>query len=269
VVLAALQDGPVGGSLLAFYETMFVVASLATAALIGRLRTTESASRLRAQGLSRRTIANESEVRRRVAEAIHDGPVQELIALDMTLSAAVQAAERAGGRRAAQLIGEARELAERNVQALRDEIVDLGPYAFEELSYGTAVQNCAAVWRRRYGVEVLLTIESLDLPPEVAEDLFRITQEAVVNAGRHARAETISLSLRSVDGDVELRVADDGTGFGDVDPLGAAEPGHVGLASIRERADLLGGELQIDTSERGTRIVVRAPLEPQSSGRSR
>ena len=262
LVLATLLRGeaPPTGDQLAFYEVAFVLTALVTAVVVGGLRTSESASRLRARGLSRRTIQSESEVRRRVAEALHDGPVQELIGLDMILSSARKAA--AEGRRedAAVLVDDAREVAERNIQALRDEIVDLGPYAFRELTFDTAVDNCMPVWKRRYGFEVMATIERIALPAEMAGDLFRIVQEAVVNAGRHAEAETVAISLRSVDSGVELRVADDGHGFADADPLAASEPGHLGLASIRERAELLDGELEIETSERGTRVLVRAPL---------
>jgi signal transduction histidine kinase len=145
---------------------------------------------------------------------------------------------------------------------LRDEIVDLGPYAFEELGYASAVENCMDFWKRRYGFEVLATIERIDLTPEMAGDLFRITQEAVVNAGRHAHAEAVSISLRKLGKEVELRVTDNGMGFRDGDPLGDAEPGHLGLASMRERAELMQGTLEIETSERGTRVLVRAPLSP-------
>src|SRR5919198_674388 len=84
---------------------------LQTGALVGRLRTTESASRLRARSLSRRTIQAETEVRRKVAEAIHDGPVQDLIGLDMILSAAHQAAGAGDAARAGELVDQARELA--------------------------------------------------------------------------------------------------------------------------------------------------------------
>jgi signal transduction histidine kinase len=259
---ALREGGPAEGGLLAFYEAVFAMAALATGFVVGRLRTTESASRLRAQHLSRRTIQGETEARRRVAEAIHDGPVQELIGLDMMLSAARQAADAGDHAKAARLIDEARELAARNVRLLRDEIVDLGPYAFEELGFSTAIANCIATWKRRYGFEVLATIEPIDLPAETAGDLFRITQEAVVNAGRHARAEAVSVTLRSVNSrEVELRVTDNGSGFGDADPLGPADPGHLGLASMRERAELMEGTLEIETSERGTRILVRVPLD--------
>ena len=117
----------------AFYETVFVVSCLATGLVVGSLRTAESASRLRARSLSRRTIQAEAQVRRRVAETIHDGPVQELIGLDMMLSSARKAAAEGRADDATRLLDEARELTERNVGTLRDELVDLGPYAFEEL----------------------------------------------------------------------------------------------------------------------------------------
>ena len=253
-------DEPVTGDVLAFYEVVFVLSALATGLVVGLLRSAESASRLRARGLSRRSLQAENEVRRRVAESLHDGPVQELIALDMILSAAAQAADDGRADESSGLIEEARELATRNVSTLRDEIVGLGPYAFHELSFDTAVQNCMPVWKRRYGFEVMATIQRIDLAPQVAGDLFRIVQEAVVNAGRHAQADTVSINLRSVGRVVELRVADNGHGFVNGDPLGADEPGHFGLASMRERAELLDGDLDIETSELGTRVLVTVPL---------
>jgi two-component system NarL family sensor kinase len=253
-------DAPLDGEVLEFYEVVFVLSAGAAGAVVGSLRTSESTSRLRARSLSRRTIQAEGEVRRRVAEAIHDGPVQELIGLDMILGSARKAA--ADGRReeAAALLDDARELAERNIRALRDEIVDLGPYAFEELSFSTAIENCIQVWNRRYSFQVMASIERIDLPPDMAGDLFRIAQEAVINAGRHAGAEAVSISLRTVNSDVELRVTDNGHGFDQTDAFGAPKPGHLGLASMRERAELLDGRLDIESSDLGTRVLVRAPL---------
>jgi len=257
---AVRGDTPLDDDTLAFYETVFVLSAVAAGIVVGSLRTAESASRLRARSLSRRTLQAESEARRRVAEAIHDGPVQELIGLDMILGSARKAAAEGRGDEAAALIDDARQVAERNIHALRDEIVDLGPYAFEELGFATAIEHCMPVWKRRYRVEVLAAIERIDLPSDMAGDLFRIAQEAVVNAGRHAEAEAVSISLRMVGPEVELRVTDNGHGFDGADPLGPSEPGHLGLARMRERAELLNGRLDIETSERGTRVLVRAPL---------
>jgi signal transduction histidine kinase len=262
---AIRADSPLPSDVRVVYETAFVVSAVATGLVVGSLRTAESASRLRARRLSRRIIRLEADVRRRVAEAIHDGPVQELIGLDMILGSARKAAAEGREADATRLLDEASELTERNISALRDELIDLGPYAFEELGFATAIETCMPVWKRRYGIDVLTTIEDLQLPSEMAGDLFRIAQEAVVNAGRHANADAISLNLRKAGPDVELRVTDDGDGFGDVDPLAASEPGHLGLAMMRERAELLGGNLDIETSERGTRVLVRAPLPLSAS----
>jgi two-component system NarL family sensor kinase len=261
VLATALRgDTPITGHIQAFYETVFIVSCVATGVVVGTLRTAESASRLRARGLSRRTIQAEAEVRRRVAEAIHDGPVQELIGLDMMLSSARKAAAEGRGSDATGLLDEARKLTERNIRVLRDELVDLGPYAFQELSFESAIENCMPVWKRRYGFEVLAMIDRIDLPSDMAGDLFGIAQEAVVNAGRHACAESVSISLRTIDSAVELRVTDNGDGFRDADPLGASEPGHLGLAMMRERAELLDGRLEVKTSELGTRVLVLVPL---------
>jgi signal transduction histidine kinase len=262
LVVATLLRGdePISGDILAFDEVVFVLSALATGLVVGTLRTAESASRMRARGLSRRTIQAESEVRRRVAEAIHDGPVQDLIGLDMILSAARTAATEGRREEASALIEEAHELAERNIRILREDIVELGPYAFAELRFESAIENCLPVWKRRYGFEVMVAIERIELSPEVAGDLFRIAQEAVANAGRHAGADAVSISLRTVDSEVELRVTDNGHGFEESGPLASTEPGHLGLASIRERAELLDGRLEVETSERGTKVLVRAPM---------
>jgi two-component system NarL family sensor kinase len=240
---------------------VFILSSLSTAVVVGLLRTSESASRLRARELSRRTMQAESQVRRRVAESIHDGPVQELIGLDMILSAARTESENG---KAGALIDEARDLVSRNVRALRDEIVDLGPYAFEEITFSTAIESCLPVWQRRYGFQIRLAIERIELAPEMAGDLFRIAQEAVVNAGRHAEATRVDISLRTIGNQIELRVADNGRGFSDETRFGAPEPGHLGLASMRERAELMDGRLEIESSDRGTRVLVLAPLKTRA-----
>ena len=256
---AAIRQPPIEDGLLPFYEAAFTVAALGTAAIVGELRTTESVGRLRARELSRRTIAGEDEVRRRVADFIHDGPVQELIGLDFMLQGARSAAERGDHDRAAELIAEARSLAEKNVRALRDEIVSLGPYAFGELSFEVAVEQCLPVWKRRWGCEVTVDAEPLELAPEVANDLFRITQEAVANSCKHGEATDVHVSLRQVGGFAELRIRDYGKGFGDIDPFDPDEPGHIGLASMRERADMLLGHFSIESFDDGVEVLVRVP----------
>lgn len=258
VPIGATSDGPVSGELLAFYETLFVATTLAAGLFMGRLRTAESTGRLRARELSRRAIEAESKVRRRLAEALHDGPIQELVSLDMVLEAARNAIERGDPKRAEELLAEASGMVERNVGSLRDEIVSLGPYAMDELSLDTAVEQCAPVWAKRFELEVELDLERLDLSNQLCGSLFGIAQEAVANAGRHAAARHVTVSLHRLDGVVELRVRDDGHGFRG-EPFATDDPSHIGLATMRERAELAGGELAIDTGDGGTTVIARVP----------
>jgi len=251
--------GQVHGRLLVFYEVTFTAAALSTAVLVGGFRTAESASRLRARELTRRTMRRESEIRRQISEALHDGPVQEMVGLDMALAAAHQEAEREGAARTRELLAEARAISERNVRSLRDEMIDLGPYALKEMTYGAALERCLPVWQRRYGLKTTMQIDPHELPSQTEGDLFRITQEAVTNAVKHGSAGHVTISLRCDDDRIELAILDDGDGFGEVDPLETTEPGHIGLASMRERAELLHGSLRIESSAEGTAVIVRAP----------
>jgi signal transduction histidine kinase len=262
ITASALRDVPLADRTLAFYETIFAVSALAIAAIIGELRGVETAGRLRARELSRRTIAGEDEVRRDVADFIHDGPVQELIGMDLLLQGATTAVDRGDIERAKELIVRSRELAAGNVRALRDEIVNLGPYAFEELSFEIAVERCIPVWHRRYDCTV--TVDAyVDLEPQVANDLFRITQEAVANACKHGEADNVHVTLDMNNGFADLRVTDNGKGFGDLQPRGPHQPGHIGLAGMRERTELVDGTLDI-TSEPGKTVVhVRVPIGGQ------
>jgi two-component system NarL family sensor kinase len=260
VPIAAATGGPASGGLLAFYEVLFAASVLAAGLFMGRLRTAESTGRLRARELSRRTLETEGNMRRKLAESLHDGPVQELVSLDMMLDAARRALERDKPDRAAELIEEAHKVAERNIGVLRDEMVGLGPWAFDELTLDAALDQCVPTWGRRFGLEIGMTLERIDLANEACGSLFGIAQEAVANAGRHSGARTVSIHVRTVDGEVELRVSDDGSGFDGEQPLGPNEPGHIGLATMRERAELIGGSLEIRTSDKGTTVIARVPL---------
>jgi two-component system NarL family sensor kinase len=215
---------------------------------------------MRANELSRRALEAEGEVRRKIAETIHDGPVQELVSMDMVLDAARRALERGDSDRATALIEEARLGAERNIRSLREEIVSLGPFATDEVTLDVAIEQCAPAWSRRYGMPVRLDLEDVDLPNETCGSLFGIAQEAVANAGRHSGATEVSVEVRKVDGQIELRVTDDGSGFDEQAALASDEPGHIGLVTMRERAALVDGTLAIDSGRAGTTVIARVPL---------
>jgi signal transduction histidine kinase len=260
VPIAATTDGPATGGVLAFYECVFAASALAAAIFMGRLRSAESAGRLRAHELSRRVLEAESEIRRKIAETIHDGPVQELVSMDMVLDAARRALERGDTRRAMALVEDARLATERNIGSLREEIVSLGPFALDELTLDMALEQCAPAWSRRYGMPVRLDVEDVDLSNETCGSLFGIAQEAVANAGRHSGATEVEVTVRTFNGDVELRVKDDGRGFDEQAALASDEPGHIGLVTMRERAEMIDGTLSIESSRSGTTVIARAPI---------
>jgi signal transduction histidine kinase len=258
--IAFASDVPVSGSLLAFYECLFAASALAAGVFMGRLRMAETAGRMRARELSRRVLEAEGDVRRKIAETIHDGPVQELVSMDMVLDTARRALERGDIDRATALVEEARTAAERNILSLREEIVGLGPFALDELTLDMALEQCAPAWSRRYDMPVRLDLEDVDLPNETCGSLFGIAQEAVANAGRHARASEVTVSVRTFDGQVELRVTDDGDGFDEQAALASDEPGHIGLVTMRERAEMIDGSLTIESGRNGTAVVALAPV---------
>jgi signal transduction histidine kinase len=208
-------------------------------------------------------------MRRRLAESIHDGPVQELVSLDMMLSAVRSALVYGQMDRALSSLGEAQLIAERNIKSLREEIVGLGPYAFQELTFQSAVQQCAPIWQRRFGIDIKLDLADLDMSSEVCGALFGIAQEAVSNAARHGRAEkvVVALNLNGSD-EAVMKVVDNGEGFHGSAPLGTHEIGHIGLASMRERAELIGGDLLIESSEDGTEVRVTVPLPRKAAAKA-
>jgi signal transduction histidine kinase len=159
-------------------------------------------------------------------------------------------------------LDEARITTERNIGSLRDEIVSLGPYAFDELTLDVAIEQCAPMWSRRYGLPIRLDLEDVNLSNETCGSLFGIAQEAVANAGRHSGGSNLTVSVTSVNGYVELRVRDDGSGFDQEAAMEWDEPGHIGLPTMRERAELVGGALIIDSGRDGTTVLARVPLGP-------
>jgi signal transduction histidine kinase len=263
LVPIAIVQKPFPIDLLGVYETLFAVSAMGAVLFVGRLRTTESSGRIRARDLTRRTIEAENRMRRQIAQVLHDGPVQELTSMDMMLESVSRAIAKKDLDRASATLMEARRITERNIREMREEMIGLGPAAFDELSLHAALEQSVPAWARRYEVKSDLSVERLDnLPSGMSGALFGIAQEAVTNAGQHAKANTVWVKLWRDGDNVELCVRDDGCGFDGVDPLGARERGHIGLASMRERAQLVNGRLSITTGGSGTEVVATVPVAP-------
>ena len=216
------------------------------------------------RGAGRRIAATE-EGRRRVAREVHDDFSQRLVALAFSLQAACTELPPGSPQRSA-LDGIGGGLAELG-EDLRRLSHDLHPAALERLGLAAALRDHCREIERRHGLRVELSLKGIEgsFSPEAALGLYRIAQEALANIVHHAGAGTASVALQATSGTARLTVADDGRGF---DADAAQRSGGVGLASLDERARLLGGRCRIaSTPGAGTEIEVAVPL-PDGSARS-
>ncbi|MFQ6058037.1 MAG: GAF domain-containing protein [Anaerolineae bacterium] len=195
------------------------------------------------------------EERQRLARELHDSVTQSLFSMTLTAQAARTLLER-DPQRAAPQLARLQELAQGALAEMRSLIFQLRPTAVEEEGLVSALRKHIAAVRSRDGLAVDLRVEGeRRLPAEQEEGLFRIVQEALNNVVKHAQTERAVVELKMGEEAVFLLVADDGIGF---DPRTAVREGEtMGLINMRERAEMLGGTLEIDSRPgEGTRIIV-------------
>jgi signal transduction histidine kinase len=187
--------------------------------------------------------------RRRWARELHDDTLQGLGGLRMLLNAAARSDDPERLRTA---VRDAVGRIEREIDDLRGLIRELRPAALDELGLAAAIEGLAA-----RADAVLVTDVDLGgkrFAPELETALYRIVQEAVTNAVRHAGASRVEISVEEVDGVLHARISDDGGGF---DP--EAPRDGFGLTGMRERVALLQGELEIASSAKGTSVAAALP----------
>jgi len=242
--------------------------ALANARLLSDLRREQEERRSLAAAI---VLAQEQE-RRRIAEDLHDGPVQELVGVGLLLDAL--AGDLASASPAAvEDVARAAAAARESVRGLRRAIADLHPLLLEQLGFAAAVRS--SLERLEWsGVQVDLDVASADGLPETERTVaFRIVQEAIANVARHAGATSVAVRARAQGAAVVIEVIDDGRGFDPSAPRAGVAEGHLGLAAIEERARLAGGELTIRSAPGGGTVVAlvlptRAGV-PQAGGESR
>jgi signal transduction histidine kinase len=214
--------------------------------------------------LLRTTITAQEEERYRLARELHDETAQTLAALSIALDRARDSLD--GGPPALERIQEARAIAKRLLAETRRLILGLRPALLDDLGLVPAIRwHCEHTFDAK-DVAVSIEAETLSkrLPSHVEMALFRIVQEAVNNAYRHADARHLWVRLDMDDGLVRVVVQDDGHGFDVERALGASGPSSsVGLAGMQERVAILNGTLKIHSASGGTEVVVHVP---QGSG---
>ena len=215
------------------------------------------------QALLRRLVHAQEEERRGIARDIHDDTIQSMFAVSLRLSTLRNAL-----RDAAQV--EQLDLLEHSVQEsterLRHLLFDLRPAALDEGGLPAALREYLDVMKRESAIDVELETSVERNPASETQVIaYRIAQEALGNVRKHARARRVECAVSAVDDGILTRIADDGVGFDD-DP-GRSPAGHLGLVSMRERAEMAGGWFRVTSSE-GNGCVVEFWIPDNKDGLS-
>ena len=203
------------------------------------------------EGARSRIIAAADAERRRIERDLHDGAQQRLVALALTLRMAETRAEK-GDPETTNLIRNAGEEAGLALKDLRDLARGIHPAILTNRGLAAALDDLAA--RAAVPVEVT-TAPQERLPDQVEAAAYFVVSECLANVDKHAQASVATVSVRAEDGQLEVEVADDGSGGADTD-------NGSGIQGLRDRVGALGGRLEIESPEAaGTRVRATIPLE--------
>ena len=195
--------------------------------------------------------------RRRWARELHDETLQGLGGLRVILSSALRRVEQDD---VAELLREGVGQVEREIENLRAIITELRPAALDELGLIPAIEALVGRMSAVEGLEIECTVEVPGADSRVGAELettvYRLVQEALTNVAKHAGATHVRVAVvDGADGRLVIEIADDGTGF---DP--AATTSGFGLAGMRERVQLSGGQLTVTPSAQGTTVRAELPF---------
>jgi signal transduction histidine kinase len=207
------------------------------------------------------------EERNRLARDLHDSVVQKLFGIVLAAQSAATLFDR-DRQRAQDEVNRLQELAQEAIGELRSLIFQLRPAAVEVEGLAAALSKHVQVLRRVHGLEIDLAVAGEPrLRPGIDDEVFRIAQEALHNALRHAAASRLEVQLEEGRRRLALTVRDDGRGFDPTSP--ALRSRRLGLTSMEERAGALGGTLTIGSEPgTGTTIRLEVPLGENSRPRS-
>jgi two-component system sensor histidine kinase UhpB len=221
------------------------------------------AYRVGARALAARILGAQEAERVRVSRELHDDTGQALTLVLVRLQLVEDMSSEPEVRHE---LAELRTLVGETLDGVRRLAVHLGPSILEDLGLCAGLEWLAARVRAETGIAVDLRLdcECAHVSPEIAIAMFRVGQEALTNAVRHARARRVAMRLASTDGGLELSVDDDGRGF-DVDAARARPASSVGLFGMAERLALVGGELEIRSNVgSGTQVRAQVPIREEA-----
>ena len=216
--------------------------------------------------VAQRVLESLESERQRLYRDVHDGPAQVLANAIFEVEYLERIVERAPAEVRQTLRSELANLKGQfrgSLDAVRAMIYDLRPPELSDLGLSEAMRNYALEWETRCGISVASRLDTSEtgLPPMAELAVYRVMQEALQNVHKHAQASTVGLAWSRAKMSWALHVTDDGQGFDLV--KAAHHKKSVGLLSMRERAELIGGTLQIQsTPGKGTAVTLLIPMPP-------
>jgi two-component system sensor histidine kinase/response regulator len=215
---------------------------------------------VRLQSLSRRLMDAEEQERRRLGRDLHDQTGSNLTAMTLSLQILRSKLPASASGEFEPLIKDIEALLRETMAQLRDVLTDLRPPALDELGLVAALRH--HVQRLSAHSDLQFDIEGSEpsprLRPELEIALFRIAQEAINNAIKHAQASCVTVSIASESGHVVLSIKDNGTGF--VPDARQSNRAGLGMTTMNERAEAIGASLAIHAPEiGGTEVAIRVP----------
>ncbi len=201
------------------------------------------------------------EERARLAREIHDTLAQGFVGISSQLDAVAMCIPE-DATPARPYLEMARRMARHSLTEARRSVMDLRASALEGQDLAAAIQSGIRLWTAGSGIETEVDVDGpvTGLPEEFEQHLLRIAQEAVTNAVKHAAARVIQVKLHFSEGQLSLRITDNGRGFEPGDVF-SSSAGHFGVIGMRERAERLGGKLRLASHQgAGTEVEVTVPL---------
>jgi len=200
---------------------------------------------------------------KRIAGEIHDVLGQQLTALKIDLSWLTGRVAPLGetGKEIQDKIGTMSDLIDKTIESVQKISAELRPVLLDDLGLGPAVEWLAQDFESRTKIKCRLraSCDDIDLDADRSTAIFRISQEALTNVARHARATAVDINLGEQDGALVLRISDNGKGIKDSEIYA---PRSLGLMGMRERVRPFGGKIEISgIPEKGTALIVTLPLE--------
>lgn len=238
-------------------EAETLVEELAAAVVRDNAILREQAQRARARllTLSRRLVEAQERERRHIARELHDEAGQALASLRFGLRQLER--EAAEGSSVTARVNELLRTTDAVIDGLHRLAMHLRPASLDHLGLDAALRQYAQTTAATFGLDVRFKARGFPeerLPPKVETALFRVVQEAVTNAVRHASASRVDVLLDHRGDRVQAMVEDDGVGF---DPDRVQDGEHFGLLGLRERAEGLGGSMTVESAPgAGTTVVV-------------